>query len=976
MVLDIRARVYCNLGTIISGSMADDYLQGSGLIKTRGEVVIEGTITPKVGSKVTFTYDKDKSYKFPRRLRVLSSFADPFRRTTTVQLGCRLTYLDNRKPPVSNPNSKEENDVPCYVYQKATLALSASYVFEQCLEALELESDAIPLTSKFALEEFDLTPGYIQVMSDLLQSEGYVGYLSPSEKLKFIDLTDDKATGPVIRPEDVIDLGPIGTGDLPGESVLVRYSSLRLKSPEEVTNEDMIKRNWEYEEVWGAPVAVSVSYEDDAGQQQSDSDVFYPYTQTITQYDVYNRKVETRTISTTSSAEINNVWAAAAALKGQSWNIPVARGTREVLRYEQEGTTINVDLDALASQTSAQIKAALAQASLADNGSAANCLDETPDNINVSQQTTYSYISELELAGGINLSTYVTSGGQLLQFSTIANVIESQSTINYETDLASGIVKTLTERSLIRSRSVYGQQEMAAKAALITAENISGSIDGLLNAAKVLGQEGVELRLNTQREYGVQRRPSQAERNNTANVKPEPTEQISEIEWVTGSVESQAVTEFNLPYAPDDAITWTEAGGYVSTPSDAAAKAKRYGTIQNKLLLGNRNGVSLQLAPERLPKRPFDPIYLEANGFTGAYRVNGASWAFDANGIVASVDALFWGAVSAESSVEIKQSWMLLPPGLSSLPEPGAKLSGGIDEDTGADLGVVIAPAAVIEPYKEKVLLEGIGRSSAVITDFPYALDRGTETIAAPTSTSALVALGMSAQVGAFVLTGNDTEAAAAASWTVVTSNGSTFLGGTPSASFTNWSLIQDANVNNGFVQTADFGFNFTIDSQSYSTCYVDSNGYVTFGSGSSVTSPTASNPALRKVLFYPGDRAYQRVATRGGTDAGSGGKFFKIRWEGTESSSGASPGSSDACIELTFFEDLSGTQYIELRHGGMPGASYRIRVANQTTYYVNQTFFDSGNQTRVIQGNATGTSWALITSGGFPTNAYINHSF
>jgi len=56
----------------------------------------------------------------------------------------------------------------------------------------------------------------------------------------------------------------------------------------------------------------------------------------------------------------------------------------------------------------------------------------------------------------------------------------------------------------------------------------------------------------------------------------------------------------------------------------------RYGRVQNALLLGNRNGVSLQLAPEQLPKRPFDPLYLQAEGITGSYRVNGTSWAFDA----------------------------------------------------------------------------------------------------------------------------------------------------------------------------------------------------------------------------------------------------------------------------------------------------------------------------------------------------------
>ena len=153
MAIDIRAEVSCSLGTLISGSFADDYLQGSGIIKTRGEVVLNGTLTPQVGTSVTFSYDKaGSSYTVPRVLRVLSSFADPFRRTTTVQLGCKLTYLENRKPPVENPNSKDENEVPCAVFLKATLPISAEYVFQQCLDALELDSDSIPLSNKSSVE--------------------------------------------------------------------------------------------------------------------------------------------------------------------------------------------------------------------------------------------------------------------------------------------------------------------------------------------------------------------------------------------------------------------------------------------------------------------------------------------------------------------------------------------------------------------------------------------------------------------------------------------------------------------------------------------------------------------------------------------------------------------------------------------------------------------------------------------------------
>jgi hypothetical protein len=67
--------------------------------------------------------------------------------------------------------------------------------------------------------------------------------------------------------------------------------------------------------------------------------------------------------------------------------------------------------------------------------------------------------------------------------------------------------------------------------------------------------------------------------------------------------------------------------------------------VQNKMLLGNRNGLNVQTVPEILPGEPFAPFYLTANGVVTQYRTNGTSWTMDSNGIVASTDALYWGVV-------------------------------------------------------------------------------------------------------------------------------------------------------------------------------------------------------------------------------------------------------------------------------------------------------------------------------------------
>jgi hypothetical protein len=46
-----------------------------------------------------------------------------------------------------------------------------------------------------------------------------------------------------------------------------------------------------------------------------------------------------------------------------------------------------------------------------------------------------------------------------------------------------------------------------------------------------------------------------------------------------------------------------------------------------------------------MPIEPFSPMYIEANGLIAEFRTNGTSYTFDANGMVASTDALFWGGV-------------------------------------------------------------------------------------------------------------------------------------------------------------------------------------------------------------------------------------------------------------------------------------------------------------------------------------------
>jgi len=278
MTVDVRAKVFCNLGTVIQGSLADEALSaGQGLITCRGQVVLNGLSTPAVGSTVNFGWVRGSTIaRIPRTLRVLSSFADPFRGTTTVQLGDKLVYLANLRgkkaqeeepdgtngpDPANYPTSDYDYDTPnaCYlpkagakpfnfstpdaaskltvreeyalapakVMGRAPMGIYASSVLSKCCMALGISSTGQLLTNVYQ-DDFDLSAGYVSVIDQLLSSESLFGYLTENETLQIVTI-DGYGSGPLITTNELIDLSGINQGILPGQTVSVTFNYKRLK---------------------------------------------------------------------------------------------------------------------------------------------------------------------------------------------------------------------------------------------------------------------------------------------------------------------------------------------------------------------------------------------------------------------------------------------------------------------------------------------------------------------------------------------------------------------------------------------------------------------------------------------------------------------------------------------------------------------------------------------------------------------------
>ena len=697
MAIDIRATVTCSLGTLISGSISDDYIQGSGLVKTKGSIELNALITPAIGTVVTFSYVKGGvTRSIPRKLRVMSSFADPFRRTTKVELGCKLTYLNDLREQVKWTafDDPENSDYTAEDDSIVTLPIAASSVMSECLTKLGLSASSIPLSNWFSIAEFDFGSGYVQVLSDLLVSESYFGYLDTNEVLQVRNLAVNAGTGPVFTSADIVDLGPIGVGQLPGEAVTVSYSTLKLKEPEEVDEDEVARLNWEKDETVGVPTTVNIPnpfFNNNPfpfPQPEFRRYTYSPRTVTITTFDALDRVATKVTTKYTIAAAIAPGAVQAGSVDGSR---PFTEVTSQFFVYEVS---------------------ALGYSTLEYIG--------LPENYeNVLQDITI--VSEPKIKAYASTPVYDQARSNQIDFSFSSldtdRFTAERTVIDYENSsdaTTAQITKISTHRFL---SSVYAQQNQQSVSNYIytlpsDSSAFSAQAATLLDDSTDLLFLGTEVQIRTGREIGLQRRPSAADRTNAKYAKNgDPNngwrvESIGELELAVGSATAQRRIELSMPYAPDDRFVGSSGGPFVSVPSDAPQKAQNYGRVQNRLLLGNRNGINLQLAPERLPAAPFEPLYVQANGLTALYRANGTSWAFDSNGIVASVDALFWAAVGGTGTF-----WFPVAPGITTLPTTPAITDG------------TMTPTTVVLPYNETTIYNGILRTRLDITKFDYNLE-------------------------------------------------------------------------------------------------------------------------------------------------------------------------------------------------------------------------------------------------------------
>lgn len=238
MTVDLRNIVATDLGICLSGDVGSNHISDrSGLQMFSGRLIFDGIVTPPRGTLISFLVASPQTGKvtrFPHPLRVIRAVADPIERRSEIEVGCRLTLMQNKKfvvnyyssqyiPPwASSLSDRQESTIAIPIY--------AAQVLGYCLSQIGIipYKNSPTLGSVFLRQRIDLSAGYVSIIGDLLRSECCFGRMRPDETFEIVPIrltTGQK--GPVLYTKDLVSIEPITTGSEPATSYTVKYNAIR-----------------------------------------------------------------------------------------------------------------------------------------------------------------------------------------------------------------------------------------------------------------------------------------------------------------------------------------------------------------------------------------------------------------------------------------------------------------------------------------------------------------------------------------------------------------------------------------------------------------------------------------------------------------------------------------------------------------------------------------------------------------------------
>ena len=655
--IDSRATVTCNLGEVISGGVSDSYLQGSGLVMTKGQLTLVGLKTPEIGSSVTVNYQMNGggSGRIPRDLRVLSAFADPLRGTSEISLGCTLTYLDGVMPVPSLQDGRAAyvsprqleclNGLPKSAFPPPIMA---DDLFRYCLQKLGIACTAI-LKNSYVMDEYDLSGGYVQAIGNLLLSESKVGYIDETGGLSVIDL-DEIPNGSIsLTVDDIIDVSSINSGEQPATIAIVPYIDKKLETyrPEDA--------KWDQVETIGSPQSVTLKW-----SEGSTVVSHTPSTRTVTEYgeptkltdqcdlyeggygDLSNTVVRTTTERSTVLGQSSGGYATAVYEGGFNPGTSRAGVITEVTEYEFDAKDRPL-------RTTRSIYEPMFV--YAGRMSLPWVLDEQALILGSEPVLAERSIEEHDYAGAIEVPTGIRPG----------------------VDMPDMVVHQRSHRYTYQAwGKTQGGSQAPAESTTVEAFETVNQVQSYINQSLGLILTNSEVTANKTFNPKGDTRPGEADRGAQQGTLDNAGRTTKYVELQFSSFGSDPrVVQYSPPHLTE---SYFSSGGF-AVNVDCYAVSAAFGRAQHALTIGNRLGVNIQTTPDKGNFFPFSGVSINLKGYSGRFAANSLNYSFDANGILCSFDALFMGAEGSapgDGSGEIgSQPWYYLPSGYNpdNLPE-------------------------------------------------------------------------------------------------------------------------------------------------------------------------------------------------------------------------------------------------------------------------------------------------------------------
>jgi hypothetical protein len=703
MAVDIRGRIECNLGTLISASLNDSYLPGAGIIKTTGFAIITGELESFIGDDIQFTVippGNGLKYRIPRYVKLVSARYNPVERTTRCELACnwalRETWAENIIwTPEDDPKNQDDPLTPeneGYTqgdYDIVTAPIYGSSVLKFCLGKLGLVGiDSEVASQKFSRPEFDFSPGYVQIASDLLLSLGLVGIGLGDNIVAAVE--PFLASAVAITEQNLISLEPTGSG-VPPSGVLVEYETLKLREPD---TEDIARNNWEVEEVLGAPTTVRISYKE-GDELWSSSFAYIPYQKIWRKYDEWNRLVESVTLNRSIGAAVAASYCQALIdddFKSEFFIL----GRRSIAYGNQIFDTV----------TTVDVKYVLDAPLVITYGQ-----NRTPlagyEEVESETQSTYKAVAEVlcSVAPGffdeddnlINIGPGYEVNGVMLDIAPNDRppLLVERTTTTYEqskrnvtvavagtaTDEESNesysytrlgyfpVTKTITQSAKCYGLTSRGQQDIATRV------DQGETLEDIARDVLAFSDDGTEVRIVSGREAVLQARPSAADRilaqnadtsGNTADNGYSTVEESETVLVEGGAGGGLFPLRLRIPYVSDD--TFVRSGvppsvTYSVEPAEPKPEeaALEFGRTQSALVIGSQLGATIQCAANALGGSPVGPVVVKLGGSSAGYLKNGVTYTLSSEGAIASADLIARGNSGGDIAWLPKPENVLLP---------------------------------------------------------------------------------------------------------------------------------------------------------------------------------------------------------------------------------------------------------------------------------------------------------------------------